>query len=243
MELLYEDEWLAAVDKPSGLLVAPDRWDASRDHLVELVRQSHGESWSNVHRLDRETSGVVLFAKSAEAQRRLTELWEEQQVGKLYVAITKPGPREATGVVDGALAADPRRPGKMKMARDGKPAVTEYAVVQRWKNEMALVEARPRTGRTHQIRVHLAELGAPVLVDAFYGDGKPLMLSDIKRNYRPRGREEQPILSRLALHAFRLTFVHPWHGGEVEIESPLPRDMARALDSLDRYAGIVNSGA
>jgi RluA family pseudouridine synthase len=232
--ILYEDEWIAAVDKPSGLLVTPDRWDKELVNLVDWVQENHSPDWRNVHRLDRDTSGIVLFAKDSESLAAFTALFETREVVKSYSAIVRPAPRQTSGVIDRPLDADPRRPGRMRIAVSGKPSRTEWELVEAWRSgAVALIDVHPLTGRTHQIRVHLAAIGAPVVGDAWYGDGLPLRLSDVKRRFR--GVDDgPPLLDRLALHAHSLEFTHPVTGAACRIESPWPSDFQRAIERLQR---------
>jgi RluA family pseudouridine synthase len=234
--VLYEDEALIAFDKPSGLLSAPDRWDKSLPSLTALVHELLSADFQNAHRLDRDASGVILFARTAEALRAVREQFDSQQVRKVYLALVSPAPREARGEVAAPLAPDPRRPGRMRISREGKLSCTSYEVLEGFRGDWALVQAEPRTGRTHQVRVHLAQAGCPVVGDAFYGDGRLLFLSRIKPGYNPGRDPERPLMGRLALHARRLALRHPLRDAEVLIESPLPHDFEIALKYLRRFA-------
>lgn len=236
--VLFEDEALIAFAKPAGLLTTPDRWDGSRPDLMRLVHAHGASDWYNVHRLDRDTSGVLLCAKTAPALRGLTAQFDAHAVEKRYLALTRALPAGEAGVVEAALAPDPRRPGAVRVAPDGKPAATAWEVVERWRGGYALLRLRPRTGRTHQVRAHLRHLGCPVLADPLYGDGRPLLLSEFKRGYkRPAaGEAERPLLARLALHAEQLAFAHPLTGAAVTIAAPLPEDFELALKMLRRHA-------
>ena len=234
--ILYEDEAIVAFDKPSGLLSAPDRWDKSLPCLTGIVHEFLCGEYENLHRLDRDASGVVLFAKTADALRAVREQFDSRQVRKVYLALVSPAPREARGEVAFPLAPDPRRPGRMRVSRDGKPSSTSYEAVESFRGGWALVQAEPHTGRTHQIRVHLAHAGCPIVGDALYGDGKGLFLSQIKRGYKPGRDPERPLIGRLALHARALALRHPFTGAELRIESPLPRDFEIALKYLRRFA-------
>jgi RluA family pseudouridine synthase len=232
--IVYEDESVVVFDKPAGLLTVPDRWDSGLENLMQLVHAARGEQTANAHRLDRDTSGLVLCAKSREALRSLTEQFERGAVEKSYFALTSPPPREDAGTIDAALLPDDRRPGRMRVHVDGKPATTDFRVVEKLGPRLALVELKPRTGRTHQLRVHLAHVKAPIVCDPLYGDARPLLLSRLKRRYRPGAREERPILDRLALHAAALEFDHPASGARTKVAASLPDDLERALRQLRR---------
>ncbi len=234
--ILYEDDELLAFDKPSGLLTAPDRWDKGIPSLTDLVHELVSPDCRNVHRLDREASGVLLFAKTLDALRAVREQFDAQSVRKLYLALVGPPPRDPRGQVVAPLAPDPRRPGRTRVCRDGKESATSYEVIERFGGRAALVQAQPHTGRTHQIRVHLAHLGCPILGDAFYGEGRPLLLSELKPGYKPGRGAERPLLGRLGLHARLLTLRRPGSGEGLTIESPLPHDFELALKYLRRFA-------
>jgi 23S rRNA-/tRNA-specific pseudouridylate synthase len=253
--ILHEDDTLIAFDKPSGLLIAPDRWDKQRENLMGLVHAKYGNGVANVHRLDADTSGVLLCSKSKVALDFLSGQFQSKTVGKKYlamVAVLLPeramkviAPvRGADGVslpaefsVELALGEDERQPGRMRVfkGRGGKASVTEFRVVENF-GRFAWVECRPLTGRTHQIRVHLAAAGAPVLNDVFYGDPEvKLLLSSLKRGYKGRD-EEKPMIARLALHASDLTIKHPTTREPVTISAPLPHEFEVALKYLRKFA-------
>lgn len=235
--VVYEDEHLIAFAKPSGLAVVPDRWDRDRVHLMALVHAALSPDIFNAHRLDRDTSGVLLCARTPATLRALTSLFEQRAVEKTYLALVRPAPVADEGEITAPLAPDPRRPGRMRIAAGGKESATAWSVRERWRGGWALLEARPLTGRTHQVRVHLAHVGSPVVADPVYGDGRPLLLSSFKRGYRPGREPERPLLARLGLHAARLALAHPITGERLEIAAPLPADLSAALAQLRRHAG------
>jgi RluA family pseudouridine synthase len=237
LSVLYEDDALIAFAKPSGLLTAPDRWDVSRENLMVIVHARWSADWFNVHRLDRGTSGVLLCAKTPEVLRAVTAQFDRHEVEKRYLALTRGQPAADQGVVSAPLAADSRRPGRMRVAVDGKESATEYTVLERWRDGLALLRLRPLSGRTHQVRVHLAHLGCPVLADPDYGGGGALYLSQFKRGYgRPAGRPERPLIARLALHAESLAVTHPVTRERLSVTAPLAADLELAIKQLRRYA-------
>ncbi len=222
LAILFEDEHVLAVDKPPGRLVIPGRSGPERT-LQEELQQSHGRLWI-VHRLDRGTSGVLLFARSAAAHRELNLAFDRQQIAKRYLAIVRGAPQ---GELHVEVPIAPARRGRMRPARRGddrgKAAATDVAVMERFSPRrglpaLALVEVRPRTGRTHQIRVHLAAAGFPLAVDPDYGDPEPLV-DDAGRI----------LLARTPLHASRLELQHPASGRRLAIEAPLPPDLEAVL--------------
>jgi RluA family pseudouridine synthase len=254
-DILLEDGFIVAFDKPSGLAVSRERGDGSGPTLMGLVRGRFGQSAANVHRLDAEASGVVLCARTKPALDFLSGQFQSKTVLKTHyalVALRPPGnggtacepARDAAGnlphefSVDLPLGEDADRPGRVRVfrKRGGKPSVTEFRVLESF-GRFAWVECRPLTGRMHQVRVHLACAGAPVLNDALYGDaGSVLLLSSLKRGYK--GREaERPLITRLGLHAGSLKFIHPGIREPVEITAPLPGEFAIALKYLRKFAG------
>ena len=237
--LLYKDEALLVFDKPSGLLVVPDRFDGSRPHLMGMVQSRFSDACVNVHRLDGPTSGVVVFARNADIVRKLGVQFETGQVTKRYLALVTHSPATTEGLIEAPLAADPWCPGRMRVHARGKASRTDYQVRERWRSGHALLDLAPRTGRTHQIRVHLAHLGFPVLADSLYGSERGLYLSDLKPRYRAKaGITERPLLGRLALHAQRLVLHHPISDSSVEITAPLPKDFTVALKYLRRFQSL-----
>ncbi|MGH7997690.1 MAG: RluA family pseudouridine synthase [Opitutaceae bacterium] len=253
--ILFEDESLIAFDKPAGLLVAPDRWDKRRENLMTTVHERLGRQVANAHRLDADTSGVLLCAKTKPALDFVTGQFQAKAVEKVYLAlavvlpveramkVAAPIRDEAGGLpaefsVELAIGPDERQPGRMRLHRrqGGKPSRTDFRLLEGF-GRFAWVECRPATGRTHQIRIHLASAGAPVLGDRFYGDPEVrLLLSELKRRYKGRERE-RPLIGRLALHSSRLRLFHPNTREPVAIEAPLPSEFAVALKYLRRFSG------
>ncbi len=233
--VIYEDDALLVFDKPSGLLVAPDRWDKERPNLMALVHAKLGPGVANVHRLDADTSGVLLCAKTKAALDFLSGQFQAKAAGKLYLALVVGTPASADFTVAVALQADERRPGLMRPAgRRGKPCTTMFKVREAFRG-FTWLECRPQTGRTHQIRVHLATTGLPILGDPLYGDGTRLLLSNLKRGYKHRA-EERPLLNRLALHASELVVAHPVTREPVTLHAPLPHEFDVALKYLRRFS-------
>ena len=262
--VIFEDDSLVAFDKPSGLLVAPDRWDKKRENLMGLVHAHprYGRAVANVHRLDADTSGVLLCAKTKPALDFLSGQFQSKTVQKVYHAFAVVLPadramkvvapvRDATGAlpeaftVDLALGDDDAHPGRMRVfrKRGGKECVTEFRTLERFGGgragaSFAFVECRPLTGRTHQLRVHLAAAGAPILNDPFYGTPDVVLrLSDLKRRYKGRD-EEKPLIARLALHASELTIAHPVTREPLTLRAPLPHEFEVALKYLRKFGAL-----
>jgi len=234
--VIHEDAALIAFDKPSGLLVAPDRWDKARENMMGLVHARLGAGVANVHRIDADTSGLVLCAKTKPALDFLSGQFQAKTVEKTYEAIVVGSPALDHYTVDFVLKEDDARPGRMCVVKKhGKAAVTEFRVLARYPRAgFAHVECRPLTGRTHQIRVHLAASGTPILNDPFYGNDTRLLLSALKRGYKGRA-EERPLIGRLALHAAALTFTHPDSREPMTVTAPRPQDLAVALKYLEKF--------
>lgn len=245
--IVFEDEHLLAVDKPSGLLTSPDRYDRERPNLMKLLHAgiAEGKPWalqhnrgylSNAHRLDFETSGIILLAKSKPVLVKLADMFGSNKPLKRYVALINGAPVEGKFEVDVKIAPHPARPGVMHIdKRYGKKSRTCFEVLEKFRNH-TLLRCEPVTGRTHQIRIHLRYAKLPIVGDATY-HGAPLKLSRLKRRYTLKeGDEEKPLMARVALHAEELTLPHPVTGETVIIKAPWPKDFAVAVKYLRRYS-------
>jgi RluA family pseudouridine synthase len=246
--VLHEDEDLLALDKPSGLLTSPDRYDPLRPNMMRLLHEAIARPapWAarrgltylmNAHRLDFETSGILLLAKNKPALITLANMFGSRQPPvKRYAALVQGRPVETEFLVDVKLAQNPLKPGRMKVdQKNGKASSTRFVVREQFVN-CALVDCFPLTGRTHQIRVHLAHAHHPIIGDAVYR-GAPLWLSSLKANYHLKpGKEERPLMGRPALHAEGLELPHPRTNQPVAIHAPWPKDLVVAVRYLRRYS-------
>lgn len=234
LEPLYLDEDLLAVNKPAGMLSLPHGYDPKVQYVIGLLEPEFGQLWV-VHRLDQDTSGVLLLARTAEAHRELNRQFEERQVEKVYHAIVPGNPDWNEERVNAPLLVDgDRKHRTIVEPRLGKPSATRFMVLERY-GAYALVEARPETGRTHQIRVHLLKLGYPIAGDPLYGNGEGVYLSRVKPGYRSGRGEEYSMIQRLALHARRIDFLHPSTGDRTGIEAPYPKDFEAAVRQMRKF--------
>ncbi|HOX39686.1 MAG TPA: RluA family pseudouridine synthase [Candidatus Brocadiia bacterium] len=276
LEIIYEDERLMVINKPAGISVFPERDGSGGELMRELLlhlnpgltdRDAEAAGSSEritrphpVHRLDKGTSGALVIAKDADAGRHLASQFERRKVSKKYLCLC-----EGPWLSDDCACDQPvgkKQGSAIQMEvdrRNGKPAETRFRVIERFR-DFALVEAEPKTGRQHQIRVHLAAMGSPLAVDFLYGRREALYLSEFKKGYRGGEEgEERPILARLSLHAKRISFRHPGPvrrdssspdgeqpvppgGTMLEFEAPLPKDFQVALKQLRKYGLPGRSG-
>jgi 23S rRNA pseudouridine1911/1915/1917 synthase len=228
-EILLENDEMIALNKPAGLLSVPDRTQ-SVPSLKDLLIEKYGEIFT-VHRLDRETSGVIVYAKTAVAHQYLSVIFQERQVEKIYYGIVWGNPAAPSGVIDLPMFEHPGKNGTMVVNRKGKPASTGYEVLENF-GKYSFMKFDLFTGRTHQIRLHMKETGHPILCDPLYGDGKPFLVSSLKKNYNHSGFEdEKPILSRLALHSAKLSFKNQ-EGVSFTLEAEMPKDMRALLSQM-----------
>jgi len=228
--VIFENENLIAVNKASGISIGGDRWDESKERLDRLIEKDLKiPKIFTVHRIDRDTSGLVVFAKDSETHRRLCLEFEKRQVKKRYTAIVhgRPSWKEETC----SLALVPNGNKKHMTIIDkyrGKESVTRFVCVLS-AGHYSVLEALPETGRIHQIRVHAAALGHPVVCDSLYGKTNPVKLSSFKRGYRGDPLEEKPLLSRLGLHALELVLPD-----NLTFTAPLARDMASLIKQMQK---------
>lgn len=240
LDILYEDDDLAAINKPAGMVVHPSKGHGGGTLVNGLAH--HFRSLSAVggacrpgvvHRLDRDTSGVIIVAKTDAAHMALAKQWETRAVEKEYVAIVAGVPDRDRDRIDKPIGVHPYHREKMAIRADHhttREAATFYEVRQRFRG-FALLRVLPKTGRTHQIRVHLAHIGCPVLCDRLYGGRAIVTEGEIRHT-----ESSVVMLNRQALHARRLKVIHPRTGSTLEIEAPLPADMQGVLEALRRQA-------
>jgi 23S rRNA pseudouridine1911/1915/1917 synthase len=245
LDVLYEDEFLAVINKPADMVVHPAKghWsgtlvNALRHRFPQLSGQGGDYRAGIVHRLDRDTSGVILVAKEEQTHRDLSLQFEQRKVFKEYVALTAGVLDRDSDYIEGRIAHHPHDRVKMTVTDedddDGKDACSYYEVIERFRG-FTFCRIQPRTGRTHQIRVHLASVGCPVLADKVYSGRDRLYLSDLVPGLSGLANEDELLLSRQALHAHRLRLRHPRRGHLLEAEAPLPAEFQRTLAALRRH--------
>jgi 23S rRNA pseudouridine1911/1915/1917 synthase len=248
LDIVYEDDYLAVINKPANMVVHPSRghWDGT---LVSALAFRYGNQLSRlrgpvrpgvVHRLDKDTTGAILVAKDDSVHGKLAMLFERRKIEKEYVAIVLGTPHLDRDMLNFPIGLHPKKKEKMRIvsadALEAKPAQTFYEVINRY-GKWSTVRCFPKTGRTHQIRVHLAHIGHPILCDKNYGGGKTITQEELLHKVPFSLSEEQSegtvLLQRQALHAFRLSFVHPATEELLEVTAPLPADMQSVLDCLE----------
>jgi 23S rRNA pseudouridine1911/1915/1917 synthase len=248
LEILYEDEYLAVINKPYNMVVHPARgnWggtlvNALAFHFEHLSKLNGDYRPGIVHRLDRDTSGVILVAKEEKTHRDLGMQFETRKIFKEYVAITQGLLDRDSDYIEKRIAHHPHDRVKMIATDDeekGKEACTYYEVEERFRG-YTFVRCQPRTGRTHQIRVHLACVGCPVLADKVYSGRDSFKLSDLVARSASDGNEkDEVLLSRQALHAKRLRFIHPRTQEVIAVEAPLPEEFVRTVEAIRKYRGM-----
>lgn len=234
--VLHEDADLLALDKPAGLPVIPEHWHPAWPCLQSLASEQLGSRVFVVHRLDLETSGVVLLAKNAAAHRELCRQFAAHEVEKTYWALVQGEVEREEQTIDLPLSPHPKKPGVTLVNPKGKPALTRCRVLERFRGS-TWVEVKPETGRQHQIRVHLKALGHPLLVDALYANTAAFFLSALKSGYRKKeGEAEPPLIARLTLHAQELRSAHPVSHERLSFCAEAPKDFSATLKHLRKHA-------
>jgi RluA family pseudouridine synthase len=228
--VIWKDDALLVVDKPAGLLSIPDGYRQETPYLLSVLAPEYRKLWI-VHRLDRETSGVIVLARSADAHHRLNDQFAGREVRKVYHAIVLGAPDWEDTLVDEPLRKNGDRSHRTVIDRmRGKPASTSLRTLERFPSH-ALVEAQPHSGYTHQIRAHLAWIGFPIVSDPLYAS-RLAIPGDGKQNTAPEASGAVLPIDRVALHALKITFLHPITGQEMTFSAPYPNDFSAALDML-----------
>ena len=232
-DIIFENNEFVIINKPAGMLSIPDRTQ-SEPSLKDLLIGKYGKIFT-VHRLDKETSGIILFAKDEATHKFFSKKFEEREVEKYYMGLLYGTLAVASGTIDAPIMEHPVFKGQMVINRKGKPSLTDYEVVEAL-GKYSLVKFRLHTGRTHQIRVHAKDIGHPIACDPLYGDGKPILLSSIKKKYKlsKEQEEERPILNRVALHSYQLKFKDA-AGENFDLTAALPKDIRALIQQLKKH--------
>jgi 23S rRNA pseudouridine1911/1915/1917 synthase len=236
LDVIYEDAHLIAINKPPAMVVHPARghWSGTLASALAYHFQSLSQAGGPtrpgiVHRLDRDTSGILLVAKSDSVHLSLASQFESREIEKTYIAVVRNVPRFDEDLIDLPIGAHPSHREKMAIRENhptSKPAVTRYRVVERWTG-FALLHVFPKTGRTHQIRVHLAHAGHPVACDRLYANHASITQGQLSGT-----DSEEVLLNRQALHAWKLSLTHPVTGAQLSLEAPVRADIQRLIDAL-----------
>ncbi len=240
LDILFEDEHLVAINKSAGMVVHPAKghWSGTLTsalafHFQSLSSLGGATRPGIVHRLDRDTSGVMLVAKTDAAHQHLAAQFASREIEKCYLAVCRGVPDRDRDRIRQPIGAHPHHRDRMAIRANhttSRDAYTAYEVVQRYRG-FSILHAFPRTGRTHQIRVHFAHIGCPVACDRLYASHARLSVSDIHR----QTSDGTILLDRQALHALRIRFVHPVTGESLEVSAPLAPDIQRLIDALAQY--------
>ena len=240
IDILFENDEILLIDKPTGISVTADRSGAPDILKLLHQQQTFSEPLRLVHRLDKDTSGILLLAKDKATQSRYSSLFEKRQIQKLYLAIARGPLPYKHGSIKDPIARSQRNPQAMHIhPRLGKPAHTAWQQLADF-GSLSLVSAQIVTGRTHQIRIHFSHRGMPLAIDPIYGSANPLMLSSFKLDYRRKpGRDEPAMIDRLTLHAYQLTIpVGTEDAGTVKtFVAPLDKKFASAVKLLTKHTG------
>ena len=229
---IFENDDFIAINKPSGMLSIPDR-EQSEKSLKEYLIDKYKTIFV-VHRLDKDTSGLILFAKKENTHKYLCKIFEDRFVEKFYLGLVIGSPAEKKGIMDFPIAEHNITKGLMAVHRSGKESQTGYQVLES-NPHYSLVEFQLFTGRTHQVRVHTKEIGHPLACDILYGDGKQIFLSDVKKNYKlsKKEEEERAFVNRLALHSYKLIFLDE-HATKIELCAEAPKEFKVLMKQLNK---------
>ncbi len=236
-EIIWEDSNYVAVNKPSGWLSIPDRFDANKPNILGFLNKLYPKVYV-IHRIDKDTSGLILFAKNAEAHQWANDQFSSHSVCKKYLTLVI-GRTPEEGEINFKITEDPIHAGRMMCHHKyGKESLTIYKTIANYACGMSLLEVEPKTGRTHQIRVHCLTAGFPLVIDPFYGGEEGIFLSAIKRKFKLSVNQEQenPLMNRLTLHASSLEFIPLGSTSPIKIEAPLTKDFRAVVQQLNKWS-------
>ena len=229
-DIIFQNDQFIAINKPAGLLSIPDRF--GKDPSVKSILQEQLGKILTVHRLDKDTSGLIIFAKDEVTHKDLSQKFEGREVEKFYVGLVNGTLMNREGTIDVPIMEHPGKSTLMMANKKGKASITDYKVLEEF-GLYSWLQFQIHTGRTHQIRVHAKYIGNPIVCDELYGDGQAVLLSSIKRRFKlsKNELEERPLLNRLALHSWQLKFTDA-EGTKFELEAPLSKDLKALLQQL-----------
>ena len=231
---VFEDERIIALNKPAGVLTLPDRYDRNAPSLIRILESIYPEIFV-VHRIDKDTSGLIIFAKDAEAHKMLNTQFMDHSITKVYHAVVRGVFNKEEIEVDIPIMANPAGKGGMIPSARGKYALTIMRPLEKFRLA-SIIECKLVTGRQHQIRVHAATIGYPLLIDEIYSGVSEFFLSSIKKRFNLRKNEvELPIMKRQTLHSFYMKFEHP-DGNEIKLEAEYSKDLTVLTKLLRKYA-------
>jgi 23S rRNA pseudouridine955/2504/2580 synthase/23S rRNA pseudouridine1911/1915/1917 synthase len=236
LDIVFQNSHFIAINKPAGLLSIPDRF--GKDQSVKSILQDQLGKIFTIHRLDKETSGLIIFAKDEQTHKDLSQKFEGREVEKHYVGLVQGTLMNREGKIDVPIMEHPGKTTLMMANKKGKPSLTEFKVLEEF-GLFSWLQFQIHTGRTHQIRVHSKYIGNPIVCDDLYGDGQPVLLSSIKRKFKLSKDEfeERPLLNRLALHSWQLKFTDA-DGTRHELEAPLSKDLKALLQQLRKNVRV-----
>lgn len=237
LSVIFEDDDIIIINKPAGLLSIPERYDKYANSIFRILKRKFDTIFT-VHRLDRDTSGVIVFAKNAESHSNLNTQFEKREVKKIYHCVIAGSFNNENLLVDIPLMPDPTRKGAMVPSARGKESFTEIKLLEKF-TRASLVEVNLITGRHHQIRAHCAAIGYPLLVDELYGNSTDFFVSSLKKRFNlKKGEEEMPLISRITMHSYSIEFIHPKTKEKVSFLADYPKDFQALIQVLRKYASI-----
>ncbi len=237
IKIIHSDEDIIVLNKPPQWLTIPDRYAPERANLIKYLEKDFGKVFI-VHRLDKDTSGVICFARNEAAHRSISMQFQNRETDKFYHAIVLGTPSDAEGRIEKSLAPHPGQPTLMTLNKKGKQSLTLFKTMESF-GDYSLIQANIKTGRMHQIRVHFKSIGHPLAVDPKYGGKEAFFVSAIKGKKYRKGKDEveKPLTTRLTLHAYELSFDHPSSGERVSYVAEYPKDFRAVLAQLRKWRG------